>query len=227
MRIKFDEDLAKMNAELIRMGNLCETAIVKVFRGLEESDERLLDEVVDTDREIDQKEREIENMCFRIMLKQHPVAHDMLQVSSVLKLITDMERIGDHAADIADIAKFVGGRTNGLADDFNAMAEILSDMLNDVIRAFADKDLDLAYQVMKEDDTVDQYFEQIREKLVVMIRDVNFDPTVCLDLMMIAKYCERIGDHAVNIAEWTEYAIRGVHMSQEWKEEYIREHKKD
>ena len=227
MRIKFDEDLARMNAELIRMGNLCETAIVKVFQGLSESDERLLNEVAEIDQQIDQKEREIESMCFRLILKQHPVAHDMLQVSSALKLITDMERIGDHASDIADIAKFVDGRTNGLADDFNSMAEMLSDMLNDVIRAFADKELDLAYEVMKQDDVIDREFDTICKKIVDMIRDSHYDPKVCLDPMMIAKYCERIGDHTVNIAEWTEYSIRGVHMSEEWADDYRSERKKD
>jgi phosphate transport system protein len=219
MRNRFDAELAQLNVELIKMGSLCELVISNAMSGLLEDNDNLLQLVAETDAEIDEKEREIENMCFKLMLQQQPVARDMRTISAALKMITDMERIGDQASDIAEIAGMIEGDDTKQHTHIRAMAESASNMVNEAIKSFVDKDLDLAYKVMNDDDIVDDHFDEIRAELIEMIRAEDVDPEFCVDLLMIAKYFERIGDHAVNIAEWVEFSITGVHISEEIRDE--------
>ncbi len=219
MRNRFDAELAQLNVELIKMGSLCELVISNAMSGLLEDNDNLLQLVAETDAEIDEKEREIENMCFKLMLQQQPVARDMRTISAALKMITDMERIGDQASDIAEIAGMIEGDDTKQHTHIQAMAESASNMVNEAIKSFVDKDLDLAYKVMKDDDIVDDHFDEIRTELIEMIRSEDVSPEFCVDLLMIAKYFERIGDHAVNIAEWVEFSITGVHISEEIRDE--------
>jgi phosphate transport system protein len=215
MRNRFDAELAQLNVELIKMGSLCELVISNAIGGLLDDNDSMLRLVGETDGEIDEKEREIENMCFKLMLQQQPVARDMRTISAALKMITDMERIGDQASDIAEIAMYIEGDESKHHTHLKKMAQASSTMVTEAIRSFVDKDLDLAYKVMKDDDTVDDTFEEMRGDLIEMIRNEEADPEFWVDLIMIAKYFERIADHAVNIAEWVEFSITGVHISNE------------
>lgn len=217
MRNKFDEQLAMLSAEMIKMGSLCELAISNVIGGLLDHDEGQLAVAVDTDREIDEKEREIESLCLKLLLQQQPVARDLRIISSALKMISDLERIGDQAADIAEIARFFKGSDAVDHTHLRCMAKSASLMVTEAIRSFVDKDLPLARKVRDEDDVVDGHFDEIKTEIVALIRGGKTSAEVSLDLLMIAKYLERIADHAVNIAEWVEFSITGVHISEEWQ----------
>lgn len=217
MRSKFDEQLALLNVELIKMGSLCELAISNATKGLLDDNKELLKIAIDTDREIDEKEKEIENLCFKLLLQQQPVAKDLRAISSALKMISDMERIGDQASDIAEIAEYIKVSVSDFHDKAREMAKASAYMVAKAIKSFVDKDLDLAHEVMKDDDIVDDYFDQMKVDLIEMIRKGDDYAESCLDMLMIAKYLERIGDHAVNIAEWVEFSITGVHISDELK----------
>ncbi len=213
MRNRFDEQLAMLNVELIKMGSLCELSISDAIKGLLDGNRQFLQLAQDTDREIDEKEREIERMCFRLLLQQQPVARDLRVVSAALKMISDMERIGDQASDIAEIARHIredAAKAEG-STHLRAMAEAASSMVADAVRSFVDKDLELALRTMKADDTVDGYFDQVKEEITALIREERADAAACLDTLMIAKYLERIGDHAVNVAEWVEFSLTGRH----------------
>lgn len=215
MRNKFDEQLALLNVELIKMGSLCELAISNAIKGLMEDNDELLKLVFETDSEIDEKEREIENMCFKLLLQQQPVARDLRTISSALKMISDMERIGDQASDIAEIAGFIEGDKAKEHTHLKTMAHAASDMVTDAIKSFVNRDLALAHKVMAEDDVVDAHFEEVKQEIIDLIRKEEVKAEFSLDLLMIAKYLERIGDHAVNVAEWVEFSITGQHMSVE------------
>lgn len=217
MRNKFDEQLAMLSAELIKMGSLCELAISNVIGGLLDQNEGQLAAAVDIDNEIDEKEREIENLCLKLLLQQQPVARDLRTISSALKMISDLERIGDQAADIAEIAGYIQGSEAMDHTHLRCMARSASQMVTEAIQSFVDKDLRLARKVKAEDDTVDGHFDEIKKEIVELIRGGQTSAVLCLDLLMIAKYLERIADHAVNIAEWVEFSITGVHISEEWK----------
>lgn len=212
MRNKFDSQLEKLNLELITMGALCEDAISMSVKALLEDDDRLLEKVFATDSDIDQKERDIEAICMKLLLQQQPVAHDLRMISSALKMISDMERIGDQASDIAEITKYIKGSDVKGRIHINEMATATIKMVTDSIESFVKTDLDLARAVMVYDDKVDSLFLRIKEELVQLISDDRANGELCLDLLMIAKYLERIGDHAVNIAEWVEYSITGAHQ---------------
>lgn len=212
MRNKFDEQLDKLNLELIEMGALCEEAISATIKILIDEDYELLQKVSATDDEIDKKERDIEDLCMKLLLRQQPVAKDLRTISSALKMISDMERIGDQASDIAEITKYIKGSSNikskiHIAD----MADAVIKMVSDSIDSFVKKNLDLAISVMKYDDVVDRLFDEIKEELIALIKKDNTEGEYYIDLLMIAKYLERIGDHAVNIAEWVEFSITGIH----------------
>lgn len=215
MRSKFDEQLALLNVELIKMGSLCELAISNAVKGLLEDNRGLLKLVADTDREIDEKEREIENMCFKLLLQQQPVARDLRTISSALKMISDLERIGDQASDIAEIAGFIEGDHTKDHTHISAMGQAASAMVTDAVKSFVNRDLSLAHSVMKDDDIVDNHFEEVKKEIVNLIRKEEAGAELSLDLLMIAKYLERIGDHAVNVAEWVEFSITGEHLSDE------------
>ena len=208
MRSRFDEQLALLNRELIEMGALCEEVIALSAQALTEGNAELAARVAPLDQEIDRKEREIESLCLKLLLQQQPVAKDLRQISAALKMITDMERIGDQAADIAEIARDV--QAGKLADEtpMGDMARTAISMVTDSVDAFVREDLDLAHQVIARDDRVDQLFLNMRKQLANMIGRGE-DASACLDMLMIAKYFERIGDHACNIAQWVEYALTG------------------
>lgn len=211
MRNKFDSQLEKLNLELITMGALCEDAISASVKVMLEGDESLYDKVFAADAEIDQKERDIEAICMKLLLQQQPVARDLRVISSALKMISDMERIGDQASDIAEITKFIKNSNVKSRVHISDMAEAAIKMVTDSVDSFVKKDLSLARAVMKYDDKVDNLFDCVKDELVRLISEDRANGEFCIDLLMIAKYLERIGDHAVNIAEWVEYSITGSH----------------
>ncbi len=211
MRNNFDNQLEKLNLELITMGALCEDAISASVKALLDGDESLLEKVFAADAEIDQKERDIEAICMKLLLQQQPVARDLRVISSALKMISDMERIGDQASDIAEITKFVKNSDVKSKIHIKDMAAAAIKMVTDSVESFVKKDLDLANEVMAYDDKVDNLFDCVKDELVQLIVNDRANGEFCIDLLMIAKYLERIGDHAVNIAEWVEYSITGVH----------------
>ncbi len=209
MRNSFDEQLKELNRELIEMGSLCEQIISGAIGALlKNSDEqrRLVDTI---DGSIDRKERDIEALCMRLLLRQQPVARDLRLISSALKMISDMERIGDQAADISQITVFMQGRSLPISH-IEAMAHRSAEMVTCAIDSFVRRDLEKARSVYRMDDAVDDLFIEIKQEIVRLLKN-NEDGELCLDYLMIAKYLERIGDHAVNVAEWVDYAITGSH----------------
>lgn len=215
MRSRFDDQLELLNRELTHMGALCENAIASAAKALFESrdGQALALKAIETDTRIDQKEREIESLCLKLLLHQQPVARDLRQISSALKMITDMERIGDQAADIAEIVHT--GGISAVAEDGElpvaGMARAAIKMVTDSIEAFVQKDIALAQAVIAADDVVDDYFIRIKAALIELISQQHAKGEWALDLLMIVKYLERIGDHATNIAEWVVFSITGEH----------------
>lgn len=214
MRSRFDEQLAQLNKQLIEMGALCEEVISMSSRALMDGDLPLAAKVAPLDAEIDQKERDIENLCLKLLLQQQPVAKDLRQISAALKMITDMERIGDQAEDIAEIIKFLNGRTVENGALIREMASAAIKMVTESVDAFVKHDIMLAEKVVSDDDIVDRYFDQVKQKLIERIAQQPADGEYALDLLMIAKYFERIGDHAVNLAEWVIFSVTGVHKEE-------------
>ena len=208
MRNTFHEQLDQLNVELIRMGALCEEAISAATKALLDGDMELGQRANTLEQEIDQKEREIENQCMRLLLRQQPVARDLRAVSAALKMISDMERIGDQAADIAEIARDIESRELCGQVPIAEMAKAAVEMVTDSVDAFVRGDEALAHAVIVADDTVDDLFLKMRGKLIQLISSGE-NGSVCLDLMMVAKYFERIGDHSVNVAQWVEYSLTG------------------
>ena len=214
MRNKFDEQLSQLNHEMIEMGALCEEVIALASHALTENDKSLAERVAPLDSEIDRKERDIENLCLKLLLQQQPVARDLRQISAALKMITDMERIGDQAEDIAEIITFLGGRGAENSNLLREMARSTIKMVTESVDAYVRQDVDLAQQVIAADDEVDGYFDRIKAHLIDRIaKDVD-DGEATLDLLMIAKYYERIGDHATNLSEWVEFSVTGVHKTE-------------
>ena len=211
MRSHFDEQLALLNKELIEMGALCEEVIELASRALAEGNKSLAVQIAPIDAQIDQKERTIESMCLRLLLQQQPVAKDLRQISAALKMITDMERIGDQADDIAEIVLYLADVPAESHVLLQKMAEAAIGMVSDSVDAYVRQDVELAEQVITHDDTVDDYFEQVKQALIHRIANDPAEGGTALDLLMIAKYLERIGDHATNIAEWVEFSVTGVH----------------
>ena len=211
MRNKFDSQLEKLNLELITMGSLCEDAISASVKGFLDDDDALCRKAVETEDEINRKERDIESICMKLLLEQQPVARDLRVISSALKMISDMERIGDQAYDIAEIAKFIKNSNVKSKIHIKDMAAAATKMVTDSVESFVKKDVELARAVMAYDDKVDNLFDCVKDELVQLITEDKANGEFCIDLLMIAKYLERIGDHAVNIAEWVEYSITGTH----------------
>ena len=211
MRNKFDSQLEKLNLELITMGALCEDAISASVKGFLDDDDALCQKAVETEDEINRKERDIESICMKLLLEQQPVARDLRVISSALKMISDMERIGDQAYDIAEIAKFIKNSNVKSKIHIKDMAAAATKMVTDSVESFVKKDVELARSVMVYDDKVDNLFDCVKDELVQLITEDKANREFCIDLLMIAKYLERIGDHAVNIAEWVEYSITGTH----------------
>ena len=211
MRSRFDQQLSLLNRALIEMGALCEEVIALAAKAVLTGDGTLAEKVAPLDREIDQKEREIESQCLKLLLQQQPVARDLRTISSALKMISDMERIGDQATDIAEIARFIRGRHQQTNETLRTMAEEAISMVQEAVRSFVERDLALARKVIDDDDVVDRLFDETKTRLITFIAQDGANGEYYLDLLMIAKYLERIGDHATNIAEWVLFSITGRH----------------
>ena len=211
MRSRFDEQLMVLNHKMIEMGAECESIIALSAKALLEGNTQDARKAQEQGHRIDELEREIESICLKLLLQQQPVAKDLRVISAALKMITDMERIGDQAEDIADIITFLCGRTGEECKDIRGMAEATIKMVTDSIDAYVNGDLKLAESVSDHDDVVDDAFDRVKNTLIKMISDNPADGEYYVDLLMIAKYFERIGDHAVNIAEWVEFSVSGVH----------------
>ena len=215
MRTRFDEQLEQLNMLLIDMGALCEEAINYAVGALNEGSEKMRKLTYETDKHIDDREREIENLCLKLLLQQQPVARDLRQISSALKMISDMERIGDQAADIAEIVQTTGSlKAPAQTVRIGEMAKATSKMVTSSIDAYVKQDLEIARSVIEYDDVVDSLFDEIRDDLAHGIGKGVANPEQSMDLLMIAKYFERIGDHATNIAEWVEFSITGQHRGE-------------
>ena len=212
MRNRFDSQLAELNNELIAMGALCENAIAGAVKSLLTGDTKLAAAAIRIDNEIDRKEREIESMCLKLLLQQQPVASDLRLISSVLKMITDIERVGDQAGDIAEIVTHLSGERIHNAH-IEQMAKATIKMVTDSLDAFVRRDLTLAWDVIEYDDVVDKLFAECRNDLIADVANNPAEGERILDILMITKYLERIGDHASNIAEWVEFSITGTHKS--------------
>ena len=212
MRNRFDAQLLQLNRMLIHMGDLCGIAIENATKALQDGNIQMAYDVMTADAEIDQAERDIERLCLTLLLQQQPVARDLRQISSALKMITDMERIGDQASDIAEI---VVSAQLSEATDFPKIVEMsveFTHMVEDSIKAFVDKNLELAGNVEARDDVVDMMFDSVKNQLIDYIGENQGQAAhKAIDLVMISKYLERIGDHATNIAEWVTFSITGVH----------------
>ena len=215
MRNLFDSQLNTLHRKLIEMGSACETAIDLAVKALLEGNADIAHEAASHDREIDQMERDIEAICLKMLLQQQPVARDLRQISAAIKIITDMERIGDQAEDIGEIVPFLNGRTGVECEDIRLMAETAQQMVRSSIDAYVNQDMALVKKVISMDDIVDDAFDRTKETLIHMISCNREDGQYCLDLLMIAKYLERIGDHATNIAEWVAFSITGQHAKEE------------
>ena len=211
MRNHFDNQLAQLNQELTRMGEECEEIIEIVARAMTGWEDDLIKRVNTIGAEIDESERTIETLCLRLLLQQQPVASDLRQISAAMKMITDMERIGDQAEDIAEIITHLNCRVERESVQIREMAEETMQMVREAVDSYVRQDLELAHKVMKHDDIVDDYFVSIKKSLIDVITANPSDGEYALDLLMIAKYCERIGDHCTNIAEWVEFSVTGVH----------------
>lgn len=209
MRSKFDEQLNMLHRELITMGALCENAIADSAKALVDGDIHKAESVPELAARIDQKEREIESMCLKLLLQQQPVATDLRVVSSALKMITDMERIGKQSADIAEIVTLANIKDTHDTDDIHNMAVAAMKMVTDSIDAFVHKDAGAARAVIDYDDIVDGFFDKIKRTIIEYFCRPEPDSEYAIDLLMIAKYLERIGDHAVNIANWVLFSITG------------------
>ena len=212
MRNRFDEQLALLNKKMIEMGALCENIIAISTKALLDGDVETAKTVKSIGGGIDHMEREIEAICLKLLLQQQPVARDLRQISAALKMITDMERIGDQAEDIAEIITFLNGRTGEECHEIREMAEATIKMVTDCVDAYVRQDLSLAKSVYEHDDIVDTCFDNVKTNLISMIAENTEDGEYAIDLLMIAKYFERIGDHAVNIAEWVEFSVTGEHI---------------
>jgi len=212
MRKQYDEQLKHLNDMLIEMGALVEKAIALAIDALVKQDIELAKQAISFDAEIDNMENDVEALCLKLLLQQQPVARDLRLVSAALKMITDMERIGDQAGDISEITIYLADKPYiKKLEHIPMMAEATAKMVTDSIDAFVDKDLERARSVIEYDDVVDNLFVTVKRDLFELTRANAENAEQALDLLMIAKYFERIGDHAVNIAEWVVFSITGVH----------------
>lgn len=215
MRSRFDEQLERLGQELIEMGAMVENAIEKACDALLRQDIELAKIIMSSDPVVDRKERDIESLCLRLLLMQQPVAKDLRLVSSALKMITDMERIGDQAADISEIVTMLGqAPLIKRPDHIREMASATIGMVHKALDAYVSRDLNMAREVIDSDDIVDDLFITVKNELIELLAKDSSVGWQALDLLMIAKYFERIGDHAVNIAEWVEFASTGLYKGE-------------
>jgi len=214
MRNKFDRQLSQLNTELIIMGAMCEEAITNAVKYLTDSDEDSKNACLAADRQIDKKERDIETLCIKLILQQQPVAGDLRVVSAALKMISDMERIGDQASDIVEIAPYVAESGIESKTHIRDMADAVIKMVSESIESFVKMDTEIACTVIEHDNLVDELFDKVKDELIKSIAGGYGNAEALIDLLMIAKYLERIGDHAENIAGWVVYSITGKHQDQ-------------
>jgi len=212
MRDRFEEQLSQLNTELITMGALCEEAIENAVNYLTDNNEDIKNACLNADKRIDQKERDIETLCIKLILQQQPVARDLRIISAALKMISDMERIGDQASDIVEISQYL--TKSGVESETHIadMAKATIKMVTDSIDSFVKNDMTLARSVIEYDDLVDDLFDKVKNELIKAISEGHSNAEALIDLLMISKYFERIGDHAENIAEWVIYSITGKHI---------------
>lgn len=211
MRKKFDQELEAVKENLAKMGLLCERGIEMAIEYIEKPDQKLETSIAETEQEIDDMERQIESQCLKLFMREQPVASDLRAVSAAMRMISDLERIGDHAEDIAEVAKYLNedGAPAGSMNELREMSRAASAMVRNAVEAYAKKDLDLANQVAASDDVVDSYFEKIKRDIATQISENVESAQHGLDSLMVAKYLERIGDHSVNLAEWVRFMITG------------------
>lgn len=215
IRSHFDDELSHLNTELIKMGALCERAVTSALEVFFLHDKTKASIASKLEKEIDAKERDIEDLCMKLILRQQPVAGDLRLISSAIKMISDMERIGDQAQDIADIAVNMDINDYENKIHIKSMSETALKMVTKSVDSFVEKDAELAETVIKMDDEVDSGFDKIKDELIKAVSEDKDGSKDYIDILMIAKYIERIGDHAVNIAEWVEYSLTGTHRKGE------------
>lgn len=215
MRNRFDNQLSLLNSELLLMGAMCEDAISCAVKCLTENNEKMKEGALCAERNIDRKEREIEQLCMKLLVQQQPVAADFRIITAALKMISDMERIGDQAEDIAEIAEYVTAAGLQSKINISEMADAAVRMVTGSVDSFVKRDIETARSVALMDDKVDSFFLKIKNELIEAIKSGQENAEALVDLLMIAKYLERIGDHAENIAEWVAYAITGKHKNLE------------
>ena len=212
MRKQYDLELDELNTLLIKMAATVEQAVSDAMTALKNRDKDMAISVSDNDRDVDRMERQIEDMCLMLLLKQQPVAGDLRFISAALKIITDLERIGDHAQDICEISLTMDDKPLSVTTDLiTRMFEESTAMIKMAVDAFITKDEDLATQCINHDDVVDDLFVQVRENLIHKLQSGQDDPEESVDLLQIAKYLERVGDHAQNIGEWVVFSLTGHH----------------
>jgi len=208
MRSKFDEQLNQLNEEMMRMGTMIEDSIEKAIDALVNQNVTLAEEIMARDEEIDRQQKKIESICFNLLMQQQPVARDLRTISAAMKMVTDMERIGDHAADISEITVMLGNQPYPFTLDLiKKMATETMIMLIRSIEAYVEKDIEKAQSVIKHDDIIDALFDEVKQKLINLIHEAPDNGEQATDFLMIAKYFERIGDHATNISEWVIFAF--------------------
>ncbi|MBQ4549571.1 MAG: phosphate signaling complex protein PhoU [Oscillospiraceae bacterium] len=213
MRDFFQEQLKELNRELVKMGADCEEIIALASDSLTGWNRELAEHVSIIGARIDEGYRTVENICLKLLLRQQPVARDLRVISAAMKMITDMERIGDQAEDIVDLIPKMEHRADEKYPKIREMAKAAQQMVTEAVDAYVRQDLELAYAVMKHDDVVDDYFNRVKTGIIGIIAENPTDGEYALDLLMIAKYFERIGDHCTNIAEWVEFSVTGVHKN--------------
>lgn len=215
MRAEYDRQLRELEEELFDMGSMCQQAVAFSGAVLIGDDETLREQVCSLEMEIDKKDRQIENICTGLLLRQTPVAGDLRSVSAALKIVSDMERIGDQAADIAELSRYISEKPLLEKVHISDICCVVMNMVTDSVEALVKKDEILARKVIGDDDIADELFVRIKEELVSLIQENRTEPQEILDLLMAAKYFERVGDHAVNIAEWVEFIVTGMHDDRE------------
>ncbi len=216
-RVSFDSDLELLNVEMIKMSAMVEHAIENAITAFKNQDDKLAKAVISGDRDINEAEKQIEAKCLSLILRQQPVARDLRSVSTALKMVTDIERIGDHAADIAEIIQTMKGEhIFEMVEHIPAMASVAVEMVHNAVRAFVEQDLELVKSVTQEDDVMDELFDKTKSEVVEILKQGKSQEALDLgvDFLMISKYFERIGDHAVNICEWVEFGITGEYQNQ-------------
>ena len=209
MRSKFDEQLRELNDEMIEMGRMIVRSISQAIEALTTQNEELAKKIMESDSDVDHEQKKIENICFTLLIQQQPVARDLRTITAAMKMVTDMERIGDHAADISEMTILMDGKSPVKKfDHIRKMAAETVIMLNQSIEAYVQKDREKAKEVIARDDVVDGLFDDVKTDIINLIQKDRGDGEEALDMLMVAKYFERIGDHATNIAEWVIYSLK-------------------